>query len=229
MIRPLSSLAAFAGILLLAGCASVSLSNRNWVEPKPEVPEKIFVKPFAVGLANLRVDRQGDELREFRNEFSNDFAGRLAERFSKYIAPAAVLDPAAPFPKGRVWIVEGRFVRLHQGSRALRAFVGLGLGQTRTDTVVEIFRPDSKGGRILVARLSTTGGSNAEPGALLSGPFGAIPRLATQATTSGLSADARRTARTITAAISEKLHEDGATLAGRPLRAKPLGGFPGEM
>jgi hypothetical protein len=228
MPKSFLSLAAFAATLLLAGCASVSLSNRQWIETKPEAPEKIFVRPFAVEIADLRVDREGAELLEFQNEFSADFAQRLAERLTKYIAPAEVLAPAAPDPKGRVWIIQGRFVRLHQGSRALRAFIGLGLGQTRTDAIIEIFRPDPKGHLIPVARLSTTGGSNTEPGALLSGPFGAVPRLAAQAAASGLSADARRTARTITAAISEKLHATGAPLAGRPLRAKPLGGLPGE-
>jgi hypothetical protein len=63
---------------------------------------------------------------------------------------------------------------------------------------------------------------------LFGGPFGAVPRLATQVAASGLSADARRTARMIVAAISEKLHERGERLAGKPLRAKPLGGFPEE-
>jgi hypothetical protein len=228
MTRSLFMFAATAAMLVLGGCASVSISNRDWIEQKPAVPEKILVRPFVVDVSDLRVDREGSELQEFKNEFSADFAQRLAERLTKYVAPAGVLPPDAPTPRGRVWVIEGRFVRLHQGSRALRAFIGFGLGQTRTDSIVEIFRPDLKGGLVPVARLSTTGGSNSEPGALLSGPFGAVPRLATQVAASGLSADARRTARTITAAISEKLHADGGKLAGRPLRAKPLGGLPGE-
>jgi hypothetical protein len=79
-----------------------------------------------------------------------------------------------------------------------------------------------------VAQLETTGGSNAEPGALFSSPFGAVPRLITNVTTSGLAADARRTARTITAAVSEKLSAQGAQLAGRPLRVKLLGSLPSQ-
>jgi hypothetical protein len=213
----------------LCGCASVSLSERNWTEPKPDAPERIYVRPFEVETGDLRVDRQGDELLGFKRQFSEEFANRLAERLSKYIVPSEVLNPSAALPEGRVWIVQGRFIRLHQGSRALRSLVGFGLGKTRTDAVVEIFRPGKKGRLLPVASFSTTGGSNAEPGALFSSPFGVVPRLASQAAGSGLSADARRTARTITAAISEKLHEGGAELAGRPLRAKPLGGLPGDM
>jgi hypothetical protein len=93
---------------------------------------------------------------------------------------------------------------------------------------VDVFQVGAKGRLIRIAQLETTGGSNAEPGALFASPFGAVPRLITNATTSGLAADARRTARTITAALSEKLSAQNAELAGRPLRAKLLGSLPSE-
>lgn len=217
-----------AGVWLLAGCASVSLSKREWVDAEPEVPERIFVRPFVVEEGISRVDREGDELAAFEGKFSEDFARRLAERLSKHVAPAEVAGVGEKISGGNVWVVEGRFTRLHQGSRALRAFVGFGLGGTKTEAVVRVLRPDARGRMEMVAEFETTGGSNAEPGALFGGPFGAVPRLATQVAASGLSADARRTARMIVAAISEKLHERGGRLAGRPLRAKPLGGFPEE-
>lgn len=212
----------------LTGCASVSLSKRDWWDAEPEAPERIFVKPFVLERGNLQVDRQGDELAEFKGKFSGDFAERLAERLSKHVAPAEVVEPDKKITGANVWVVEGRFTRLNQGSRALRALVGFGLGGTKTEAVVSILRPARRGGMETVAEFETTGGSNAEPGALFGGPFGAGPRLVKQLTASGLSADARRTARMITAAISEKLHERGEPLAGRPLRAKPLGGFPEE-
>ena len=213
---------------LLTGCASVSLVKREWRDPHPEAPQRIFVRPFAVGPGISRVDRQGNELAAFEGKFSEDFARRLAERLSKHVAPAEVAGEDLKIPRGNVWVLEGRFLRLNQGSRALRAFVGFGLGGTKTEAVVKVLRPGARGRMETVAEFETTGGSNAEPGALFGGPFGAVPRLATQVAASGLSADARRTARMITAAISEKLHSRGEPLAGRPLRAKPLGGFPEE-
>jgi hypothetical protein len=215
-------------VFFISGCASVSLSKREWVESNPEMPDKILVRPFSLDSEKMKVDRGGDDLEEFKNQFASDFAKRLAERLSKYVAPAVVAMPGEKIPGGRIWVLEGRFLRLHQGSRALRALVGFGLGGTKTETQVEILRPEGKKRMQTVARLETTGGSNAEPGALIGGPFGAVPRLATQIAASGLSADARRTARTITAAISEKLHDGGGKLTGRPLRAKPLGSLPGQ-
>jgi hypothetical protein len=217
-----------AGLWMLTGCASVSLVKREWRDANPEVPERIFVRPFAVERGISRVDREGDELADFEGKFSEDFALRLAERLSKHVAPAEVARADQKIPHGNVWVVEGGFTRLNQGSRALRAFVGFGLGGTKTEAVARVLRRDAKGRWKEVAVFETTGGSNAEPGAVFGGPFGVVPRLATQVAASGLSADARRTARMIVAAISEKLHESGEGLAGRPLRAKPLGGFPGE-
>jgi len=208
------------------GCASVSLSKREWIEPTAAAPERILVGPFTLDRANVRVDREGDEFSEFEGQFLQEFAGRLAERLSKHVAPAEVAVPGAKIPKGDVWVVRGHFKRLNQGSRALRAFVGFGLGGTKTEAEFEVFRMGVRGRLEKIAEFETTGGSNAEPGALFSSPFGAVPRLATQLAASGLAADARRTARMVTAAISEKLHSRGDTLAGRPLRAKPLGDFP---
>jgi len=227
-MRFLRALLWVVGLWMLAGCASVSLSKREWRDAEPEKPGRIFVRPFAVERGISRVDREGDALAEFEEKFAEDFARRLAERLSKHVAPAQLAGVGEKISGRDVWVVEGRFTRLNQGSRALRAFVGFGLGGTKTEAMVRVLRPDARGRMETVAEFETTGGSNAEPGALFGGPFGAVPRLATQVAASGLSADARRTARMITAAISEKLHESGEPLAGRPLRAKPLGGFPEE-
>lgn len=212
---------------IFSGCASVSLSKREWIEPAAPAPERILVGPFTLDRGNARVGREGGGFAEFEGEFLREFSGRLAERLSKHVAPAEVLETDGKIPKGRVWVVRGHFTRLNQGSRALRAFVGFGLGGTKTEARFEVFRAGSRGRLEKIAEFETTGGSNAEPGALFSSPFGAGPRLVTQLAASGLSADARRTARMVTAAISEKLHSRGEKLAGRPLRAKPLGDLPG--
>lgn len=226
MSRFLVVLALVVGGLFSSGCASVSLSRQDWTREKISAPDKILVRPFTVDRVNFRVDREGNVLEEFEEEFSGDFARRLAERLSKHVVPASVVERDEKITDPRSWVVEGHFKRVHQGSRALRMLVGFGLGASKTETRVEIFQPSGKRGMVRIAELETTGGSNAEPGALFSSPFGAGPRLITLATTSGLAADARRTARMITAAISEKLHAQGADLAGPPLRSKPLGGFP---
>ena len=213
--------------LMLGGCASVSVSRQEW-SSKVCVPDKILIRPFTVDREKFRVDRDGVDLDAFEEKFSAEFADRLAERLTKHIRPAMVISRNEKVKDPKAWLIEGHFTRVHQGSRALRSLVGFGLGATKTEARVDVFQVAAKGRLIRVAQLETTGGSNAEPGALFSSPFGAVPRLITNVTTSGLAADARRTARTITAAVSEKLSAQGAQLAGRPLRVKLLGSLPSQ-
>ena len=213
--------------LMLGGCASVSVSRQEW-SSKVCVPDKILIRPFTVDREKFRVDRDGVDLDAFEEKFSAEFADRLAERLTKHIRPAMVISRNEKVKDPKAWLIEGHFTRVHQGSRALRSLVGFGLGATKTEARVDVFQVAANGRLIRVAQLETTGGSNAEPGALFSSPFGAVPRLITNVTTSGLAADARRTARTITAAVSEKLSAQGAQLAGRPLRVKLLGSLPSQ-
>lgn len=215
-------IAAVAVTFVFTGCASVGFVKREWkVSPVPK-PDVICVRPFAVETGTAKVDRSGPELEAFAREFGETFAARLSERLGKYVGPAKVIGASERVTNPRHWVIEGRFVEMKQGSRALRALVGFGLGGTRLECLTDIYRIDDRGRREALAHFETTGGSNAEPGSLLAGPIGALPRLAASAAATGLAADARRTARMITAAISEKLTSQGVKLAGRPLRAREI-------
>jgi hypothetical protein len=209
-----------------SGCASVSVRKTAFRPDMktPTTPEKIYVRPFA--LDGLRVDRKGADLDAFASEFQNAFSNKLAERLTKNIAPARAIGADVPVPRSNTWLVEGSFHRLHQGSRALRAIFGWGLGGTKMECVVRVYDLRQRH-RQPFAVIETTGGSNAEPGAIFGGPFGAAPRLVVTSVTSGVSADSRRTARMITAALSEYLAKANAPLPAKPMRAKRLGEVPG--
>lgn len=212
--------------LLSFGCASVSVRKAEFRpgSKPPVTPEKIYVRPFA--LDGLRVNRKGTDLEVFASEFQSAFSEKLADRLGKNIAPARAIGSDVPVPKSNAWLVEGSFHRLHQGSRALRAVFGWGLGGTKMECIARVYdlRQSS---REPFAVIETTGGSNAEPGAVFGGPFGAAPRLVATSVTSGVTADSRRTARMITAALSEYLAKANALLPTKPMRAKHLGEVPG--
>lgn len=204
----------------LSGCASVSVSGEAWKKNPVPAPSKIYVKAYTVGAAVVRADRSGAELDAFREKLGGEFSDRLVDRLSKSVVAAerwpgvdATLVPGA-------WVMEGEVLRLNQGSRALRAVIGWGLGGTKMETVTRIYEVEPKGKKSLLGELVTSGGSNAEPGAIFSGPFGAAPRLVLSASLTGVSADARRTSRMIVAAVSEKLSAQGTPLVGEPMRAK---------
>jgi hypothetical protein len=212
--------------VLLPGCASVSV-KREVFHPgsqPPTSPESIYVRPFA--LQGLRVDREGEKLTAFKTELQAGFSQMLTERLSKHIAPARAIGTAEAVPRANAWLIEGEFSRIHQGSRALRALVGWGLGGTKMDCVARVY--DLRNSRKEpLAVIETTGGSNAEPGAIFGGPFGAVPRLVMTSVNSGVTPDTRRTARMITAALSEYLAKGHSALPTKPMRAKRLGEVPG--
>ncbi|MDX2081125.1 MAG: DUF4410 domain-containing protein [Terrimicrobiaceae bacterium] len=213
------------GLLVFGGCASVSVRSVDVEKPPVRQPAAIAVVPFTFAAGEIDVDREGDALKEFEAEFSGYFAEVLAERLSRFVAPAQVVEKRPDRPAAGTWIVEGEFTRIEQGSRLLRASVGLGLGGTKLETrsVVSVVQANRKFAPFL--KIETTGGTNAEPGGLV-GPLFTIPlRIATQAS-SGLNRDATRTARMITAAVQSESRQRGLNPAGRPIRPKPLGRLP---
>lgn len=211
-------------LLVFSGCASVSVKESRVTDQSQPLrtPSTIFVRPFVFARDALRVDREGDALREFESSVAAEMADRLVERLSTSIAPSRRAAISEKIQGKNIWIIEGQFDRINQGSRALRAVVGFGLGGTKMETTAFAYSLDPKGQRTLVARIQTTGGSNAVPGAAFSGPVLVVPRLVLTASTSGVSSDLKRTARMITAALSEQLSKAGATLPAPALHPKRL-------
>ena len=227
MIKP--TLLLLAGCLLLASCSSVSVRNpmTDAHQPPAVLPSKIYVRNFTNAGNVFRVDRSDNELRTMQAAFSSGLTSAIVERITKHIAPAEALAASSDAPKGSAWLVTGHFDRVNQGSRALRAVFGWGLGGTKLETTVEVFDLSSPIPQRFLS-FQTTGGSNAQPGMLTPpDPIG-TPMSGIAATTgTGLSLDAKRTSRMITAALSEYLASRGITTSS-PLRAKPLGKLPGK-
>ena len=210
--------------LLLSSCASVSVRNlrQDSSRPPEKIPAKIYVRDFSASDGVFRVNRQGEELKTQQKEFTSAVTTRLVERITKYVAPA---QPApVRLPRESAWLVTGRFDRVNQGSRALRAVIGWGAGGTKLETTVEVFDLSApKPKRIL--SFETTGGSNAQPGLLTSPNFFGAPLAGiNQATSTGLTRDANRTSRMITAVLCEYLASHKLTEPA--IRSKPLGKLP---
>lgn len=221
----LSAAALGLTLLLGAGCASVSVKESSWVMEPPRLPTRIYVAPFTIRDDGMRVDRQGLDLYEFRQQFAQDFAVALAERLNKNVAPAQP-GPPPPSPAPGTWVITGEFTRMNQGSRALRGLVGMGFGGTKMETLARIWQIGPGGQPVIIGGIITIGGSGAAPGAIPSGPYTGGPTLVLTASSTGLSFDAKRSARMITATISEKLASMGYPLPTRPMRPKLLGSVP---
>lgn len=207
---------------LICGCASVSVKEDKWTQERLALPTRVYVKEYEVPVPALDVDRTGAELEEFRQTMVDNFTKELCEQISGRIAPAVPLKKGDRPAKGS-WIVEGEFLRVNQGSRFLRTMVGLGAGGTKLEVKTRVYAVGPRWARRMIAEIETTGGSNAEPGLLtLPSPIGGGVRAVLSATQSGVTADKRRTARMITAAVAERLEAQGYRLRGKKEKAKRL-------
>ena len=73
-----------------------------------------------------------------------------------------------------------------------------------------------------VLQFETTGGSNAEPGAIFGGAFGALPHAIRNAGLRGVSDDTARTAREITAMVGDYYTKHGGQLLRSEKKPKIL-------
>lgn len=195
--------------LLVGGCASVSVTREQRAPPYAvvEKPEAIYVEAFATGLGEFNVDRTGPELARFKKDLATVMQEYLSTLIEKHLGVPA--RTVAAYPKrDKGWLVVGHFVRVNQGSRALRMIVGFGAGGTKMETSVAVYdlsaTPDRR-----ILQFETTGGSGAEPGAIAGGGLAEVAVSAASGVGKGVSEDCARTAKMITATLSDYMVDKG--------------------
>jgi hypothetical protein len=219
-------------IFLTAGCASVSVGNIHPKGAAPgKLPSKIYVREFDAPPENFHANREGKALAAFISKERHSLAVALAAQLTKYVAPAEVLGDGKTAPQGNYWILNGTFDRVNQGSRILRTGVGFGAGGTKYETRAKVSDLSGRTPRPFLSML-TTGGSGLAPGAwaAFTPAFvffwpGAIAN-AGGASLGGVSSDRGRTAREITATLSEYCLQHGLLAERKTRRPKKLGKLP---
>ncbi len=226
--KGLPFLALFVLLLGLTGCASVSThSLERFGEPTRKIaPEIIYVHGFDAPADVFRVDRPEDDAALLREEESQRLARNIVWRLRDRILPSSILPNNEELPRGNYWLVTGKFVRVNQGSRALRMVIGFGAGGTKVETEVEVF--DLSGAvPELVMRFRTTGGSNAQPGAIANTSWWSAGLSGASLAFTGIRFDIARTSREITASLSQELASQGILPSDkRATRPKQLGKWP---
>jgi len=210
---------------------SVGNIHPKGTAPK-KLPDRIVVEEFVAPIDNFRVDRTDKELQLFVRKEQHALALALVQQLTKYIAPASLLPEGASLPRREnVWRVRGTFEVVNQGSRFLRAGVGFGVGSTKMETRAEV---DDLSGRkpVEILSLVTTGGSGISPGAwaaftpALAFYWPSAVANAGGGVVGGLSADRSRTAREITATLSEYCFKQGLIAKQCVRHPKLLGELP---
>ena len=178
------------------------------------------------------MDRSGADLENLKFRLCEFMTQSLVRRLPKYVAPAEAVAAASRLPRGNYWLIRGNFDRISQGSRLLRAVVGLGAGSTHMDTTIIIYDLSSRH-PVPFLRIVTTGGSNLSPGIwgvatfFISGPM-ALTNLfnMVDGVRSGITFDTVRTTREVNAVLSEYLYQRGAIPHSKAAWPKRMGKFP---
>jgi hypothetical protein len=195
--------------LALVSCASVSVEDGT-ERVTQKMPEIIYVLDFSTAHADFQVDRTGGDLIEFKKNLQLMLKTAMAADLTDRLVPAVAGTKADWSRHQNAWLVRGEFTTVKQGSRLLRSAIGFGAGGTKIETRVEVYDLAQDPGTPFLT-FTTTGGSGAEPGAILA--FTTDPlQLAiggVSGAAHGLSEDTKRTAREITAKFSDYMYNRG--------------------
>lgn len=236
MIR---SLLVLVGALVLTSCSSVGVHDLQKHKPRiTQAPSRILVEPFSAPLSVFSLGGRSDaDKRVLRDEIVAALAEGTAGELRVHAADAAVVQAGSPIPTG-VWLIRGEIRRVDQGSRALRATVGLGAGRTEMRTRVTVYNVTA-GGSVPILRFKTTGSSGLEPGVALgiaTGGVGTALAVGSAAGTMlinslpGVSSDIDRTSYEIAAVLSAYLQRNGLLDDSRtPVSPKMKGSMPSSV
>jgi Domain of unknown function (DUF4410) len=173
-------------------------------------PEIIYVADFSTAQSDFQVDRKGAELAEFKKNLQLMLKTAIAADLTDRLVPATAVEKKKQTGLKNAWLVRGEFITVQQGSRLLRSTVGFGAGGTKVVTRVQVYDLAQNSDTPFLT-FSTTGGSGAEPGAILAltaDPL-QIAIGGVSGAAHGLSEDTKRTAREITAEFSDYMYHRG--------------------
>ena len=192
--------------MALISCASVSVQDGT-EQATQKMPRLIYVMPFSTAGGDWQVDRTGKDLTDFKQNLQVMLQTAMVTDLCDRLVPAVPGKKSDLSRRTDAWLVRGQFITVKQGSRLLRGTVGFGAGGTKVETQVEVYDLLSGSDQPFLT-FSTTGGSGAEPGALIgltTDPLqlavGSVSGVA-----HGLSEDTKRTARMTTAAFSDYMY-----------------------
>ena len=199
-IRPYARTSAFGALLLmLAGCATVTVTPQpvrqpepaaamNAIEAEPTYPQQIEVRDFDFVVTDVAENRSPlhrgiDVFRRSSADQRQDAIGRevgvaLSNETAKTLRKTGLHATRVPKDsdlsmQGNFLLVTGRLVQVDEGNRFTRIAVGLGAGESKLATEVRVYRV-ANGERAEVLRFTTRANSGKMPGALASFGVGEV-------------------------------------------------------
>jgi hypothetical protein len=177
--------------LLLAisafGCAGAQVTQQSTAAPiSAGPPTAVFVYPFAVSASdvslnssifqvayrNMSGEDQDAQQLQIAHQTAQNICVQVASNLTQKGITATCLQRGTPPTGNNVLILDGQFTDISEGNRLRRMVIGLGVGASKLDSVVQVIQKTDRGSTE-VMDFSTSADSGYMPGAGVTGPAGA--------------------------------------------------------
>ena len=220
--------------LLVAGCASASVTGAQRARGKLPRPDRMLVYDFAVTPQDVALDRgagpkfargsgtaaQSQEEIRVGRAVSKVLSDNLVKELRKRGINAYLANKGAP-PADTTVSIKGRFLRIDQGNRTKRTLVGFGFGGSQLRTQVLFYQGAGPKAR-LVGKAETITRSSLKPGIAPMLGLGAVAgtlgmaagvsgttTIASETLWATVEADAKRTAKAVAARVARYYRQQG--------------------
>lgn len=173
---------------VIIGCSGAQVTQT--VSGTPIVnarPSHLFVYPFAantadvslnssifqVGYRNISDEDESAEQLRIAHESAQTICVQVAADLTQKGIASTCLQRGVPPTGSNVLILEGAFTDISEGNRLRRMVIGLGAGQSKVDTIVQVLQKTDQGTTQIV-NFATSADSGYMPGAGITGPPGAV-------------------------------------------------------
>jgi hypothetical protein len=180
--------------LLLAiaafGCAGAQVTQSSSAAPiSATPPTAVVIYPFAVDAAdvslnssifqvayrNMSGQNQNAAQEQLAHQTAQNICIQVAANLTQKGITTTCLQRGTPPTGSNVLILDGQFTDISEGNRLRRMVIGLGVGASKVDTVVQVIQVIQKTpqGTTEILDFATSADSGYMPGAGITGPAGA--------------------------------------------------------
>ena len=182
------------------GCAGAQVTQSSSSAPITATqPTAVVVYPFAasasdvslnsgifqVAYRNMTDANQGADQLQLAHQTAQNICVQVAANLTQKGITTTCLQRGVPPTGTNILVLDGQFTDISEGNRLRRMVIGLGVGASKVDTVVQVIQKTPQGSSELLD-FATSADSGYMPGAGITGPAGAAAGGATAAASLGV-------------------------------------------
>jgi hypothetical protein len=182
------------------GCSGAQVTQQSTAPPIVSTrPSGVAIYPFAVSSADVSLNssifqtayrnvtdkNETEQQTQIAHQTAQNICISVAAELTKKGITATCLQRGVPPSGSNALILDGQFTDISEGNRLRRMVIGLGAGQSKLNTVVQVVQMTDRGSTE-VLDFSTSADSGYMPGAGITGPAGAAAGGATAAASLGV-------------------------------------------